>query len=169
MRAYHRLSLTPIFRRSGSSRPENIPNSSDGVNHQLLFTDLAPQAMHEHIDDIGLRIETVIKYVFEDHVLCAGPIWVAHQVFEQCEFARLQVDLQAAAPHLAREQIHGQIAYRQSGWFRGLGGAANERLDASQQLREGERLGKIVISAGLKPAHAVIHAGLGAQNEDWNA
>ena len=38
------------------------------------------------------------------------------------------------------------------------GAAAQQRFDARQQLRERERLGEIVIAAGLEPADAVIDA-----------
>ena len=39
--------------------------------------------MHEHINDIGLRIEAVIPNVFEDHRFGDGAGGVAHEIFEQ--------------------------------------------------------------------------------------
>ena len=59
--------------------------------------------MHQHIHHIGLRIETVIKNVFQDHGFGHRPAGVAHEVLEQRELARLQLDGLAAPPHLARE------------------------------------------------------------------
>ena len=90
---------------------------------------------------------------------------LAHEVFEQSELARLKFNLLAAAPHLAREQVHGQVAHRQARRLRGVRRAADERLDARQQFGEGERLCQIIVAAGLQAPHAVIHGGLGAEDQ----
>ena len=41
--------------------------------------------------------------------------------------------------------------------LRGGGRPAPERPDAGQQLREGERLGEVVVGAGVEAGHAVVH------------
>src|SRR3954463_16216870 len=101
MRAYHRLSRTPMLRRSASSRAKDITYPADGVNHRLVFIDFAAQPMHQHIDHVGLRVEAVVEDMLEDHRFRHWPIRVAHHVFDQSEFTRLQLDFLAAAPHLA--------------------------------------------------------------------
>ena len=50
-----------------------------------------------------------------------------------------------------------------------MGGAANEGLDAGQQLGEGEWLGQVIVAAGLEALDAVVHGGLGAEDEDGDA
>src|SRR2546423_14583420 len=108
MKAYQRLSRRPMFRRS-RSRPKNITNSSQRVDHSPIFINLAAQAMDEDINHIRLWIKAVIEDMPEDHGLGDRPIRLAHQILEQSEFARLVLNLFAAAPRLPREQIQRQI------------------------------------------------------------
>jgi hypothetical protein len=51
---------------------------------------------------------------------------------------------------------------------RGVRCAADERLEAGEQLREGEGLGEVIVAAGLESFHAVVHAGAGAEDEHWH-
>src|SRR5689334_22233038 len=102
MKAYQRLSRTPTFRRK-SSRPEDITNSSDGMDHSATFIDFAAQAMDEDIDDVGLGIETVVEDMLENHGFGHRAIGMAHQVFEQGKFARLQFDFFFGPVHFALE------------------------------------------------------------------
>src|SRR5262249_16927140 len=44
----------------------------------------------------------------------------------------------------------------------------DQRLDARQQLREGERLDEIVVAAALQTANAIVDRSSGAQNEHGN-
>src|SRR5258707_34878 len=101
MSAYQRLRRTPMLLWNGLSRPENIADSSYRMNHPLVFVQLAPQPMHEHIDNIGLWIEAVVENMFEDHRLGDGAAGVAHEVFQQRELARLQLDRLVGALHLS--------------------------------------------------------------------
>src|SRR2546430_16153733 len=98
--AYQRLSRTPIFQRKGSSRLEDIADSWNGMQHRLVRVRFAAQTVHQHVQYVGLGIEAVIEDVFEDHRFCDRPIGVAHEVFEQRELARLQLDALCAPSHL---------------------------------------------------------------------
>ena len=106
--------------------------------------------MHEHVHDVGLRIKTEIKNVLQDHGLGHDAVGVAHEVFQQRKFARLQFDGFAAAPHFAREQIEREVAGRQACRLGGLGRPPDQRLNARQQFGEGKRLGQVIIAAGLQ-------------------
>src|SRR5882672_8706608 len=123
--AYSRLRRTPMFRRRGSSRPENIANTSDCVNHRSILIELGTQSMHEHIYDVCLGIEAVIKNVFKDHGLGDRAISVAHEILEQGEFARLQLNSLAAPLHFAGKQIHSEVAHGEASGFGSLSGAPN--------------------------------------------
>src|SRR5258708_5649448 len=123
-----------MFRRKGSSRPENITNTSDRVNHRPLLINLAAQSMDQHIYDICLGIKTVIKNVFQDHGLRDRAISMAHQVLEQSEFAGLQLDFLARALDLASEQVHRKITHDEASGLRSLSRAPNQRLDTRQKL-----------------------------------
>src|ERR1039458_830912 len=122
MSAYNRLRRSPMFRRSGSSRPENITNSPDGVEHRPVLVHFAAQAMDEDIHDVGLRVEAVVEDMLQDHGLGDRAIGAAHEVFEQGELAWLQLNLLAPALDVARKEIERQVAHDEPGGFGGLGG-----------------------------------------------
>src|SRR5437868_4774084 len=181
--AYQSPSRTAMFRRNGSSRPENIPNSANSMDHRrILFRFaasalasrgrraaliyFAAQAMDEHVHDIGLRIEAIIKNVLEDHCLGHRPIGMAHEILQQGVLARLQLDQFAATPDFASNEVKCEIANGQTRWFGRLGRAPNERLNTRKQLRKGERLGKIIIATRLQAFYAVVNGGLGAEDQD---
>ena len=68
------------------------------MNHRAIFINLAAQAMDEDINHIRLWIKAVIEDMLEDHGLGDRPIRMAHQILEQSEFARLELDLFAGPP-----------------------------------------------------------------------
>src|ERR1700722_12022959 len=81
---------------------DNEASRADGV-------ELAPQVADLDVDDIGLRHEIEIPHVFEQHRPghdLAGP---AHEIFEQSEFPRQQIDRLAVAPDgpLNENHFHG--------------------------------------------------------------
>jgi hypothetical protein len=71
------------------------------MNHGFPLIDLGPKAVNEHIHYIRLRVEAVIKNMFEDHGLCDRAIGMAHQILKQRELPWLKFDAPAAAAHLA--------------------------------------------------------------------
>src|SRR5688500_445149 len=101
---YQTLSWNVSVRAQRSRSFKGIANSSRGLDERVVGIDLAAQAMHEHIDDVRLRIEAVIPNVLQDHRLGYDAARVAHQVFEQRELSRLEIDFLVAAPDFAREQ-----------------------------------------------------------------
>ncbi len=87
--------------------------------------------------------------VFEQHGARHHLAGVAHQVFEQPEFARLQVDLLAAAGRRCGPAgpVRGRrlraVVLTPSVPLR-----RRERIDARQQFGEGVGLGEIIVAAG---------------------
>jgi hypothetical protein len=81
---------------------------------------------------------------------------MAHEVLEEGELARRQVDRAPVAHHAPRRGVELQVADPKD---RGaLGGpAAHERAQARQQLGERERLGQVVVGAGVEPRDPVGH------------
>src|ERR1700736_3727055 len=66
----------------------------DQLGRKTLL-DLGAQAAQVRLDDIGTRIEVVVPHVLEQHRSRHHLTCVAHQIFEQPKFARLQRDLLA--------------------------------------------------------------------------
>src|SRR5690242_11990478 len=87
MNAYQSPSRTPTLRRVISIRPKDITNAANGVNEVLVGIHFAAHPMHEDIDDVRLWIKAVIKNVLENHGFGHHAVGIAHQVFEQGEFA----------------------------------------------------------------------------------
>src|SRR2546426_478447 len=113
MSAYQRLSRTPMFRRNRSSRPKDISNSADRVNHGaiLILIHLAAQPMDQNIHDICLRIEAVIENVFKNHRFRHWTIGVAHQVLEQGKLAWLKLYFFPPFLYFATEQIQRETPH----------------------------------------------------------
>jgi hypothetical protein len=131
----------------------------------VIRIDLAAQPVHEHIDDVCLRIETVIPDMLKDHRFGDDAAHVAHEIFEEGEFTRLQLDLLIAAADFAREQIEGEV---RDGKARGIAGRVerrNESLHARKKFGEREGFGEVIIAAGLQAFDTVVDAGLRAEDE----
>src|SRR5688500_11630374 len=87
---YQTLSWKVSVRAQRSRSFKGIANSSRRLDQSVVGIDLAAQPVDEHIDDVRLRIETVIPNVLQDHRLGDDAARVAHEIFEQGEFARLE-------------------------------------------------------------------------------
>src|SRR5712692_5850274 len=104
--AYHSPSRRPNARvKRGrelfSLSTKDVSNAADSVQEFLLERpiDLLAQAADEHVDHVGLRVEAVVPDVRQDHRLRDDVAGIAHQVLEQRELARAEIDRRAAARH----------------------------------------------------------------------
>jgi hypothetical protein len=90
---------------------------------------------------------------------------MAHQVLEEGELARRQIDRTPPARHAPRRGVELQVPDPKD---RGsLGGPApHERAQARQQLGERERLGQVVVGAGVEPRDPVGHRVARRKHED---
>src|SRR3984885_8548921 len=61
--------------------------------------ELAPQIADLHVDDIRLRHKVEIPNILEQHRPGHDLAWPAHEIFEQREFPRQQINRLAVAPH----------------------------------------------------------------------
>src|SRR4051812_5442981 len=151
MTAYQRARRKPSVCRRRSRHFEYIAHAPHRLDHLVVEVaiDLLAQTVDEDVDDIGARVEAVVPDVRQDHRLRDDPPGVAHQILEQGQLARAQLDL-APAPHrAARPEVEGEIADGQVRRGGRRGCAADQRLHAGEQLSEGERFDQVVIAAGL--------------------
>ena len=70
-----------------------------------------------HVDDVGLRIEMIVPDVLQQHGAGDDLAGMPHQIFEQAEFARLQLQFLSGAAHLVRQPIKLEIADAINGLF----------------------------------------------------
>ena len=109
-----------------------------------------------HVDDVGLRVEMIVPDIFEQHGAGHHLPGMAHQIFEQAEFARLQRDVASGAAHRMRQPVEFQIAGAVDRLGLARTGAAAQHLDAGEQFREGVGLGQVVVAAGAQAGDAVV-------------
>src|SRR5580704_10341569 len=108
--------------------------------------ELAPQVADLDVDDIGLRHEFEIPHILEQHRPGHDLARAAHEIFEQREFARQEIDRLAIAAHGPFDEIHLQSACLQSRYPR-IAAPAQQRFDPRRQLPDVERLYEIVVAA----------------------
>ena len=118
-----------------------------------------------NVDHVRLRIEMILPHAFEQHGAGDDLARMAHEIFEQAEFARLQVDVGLAALGGAGQKIEFEIAHLEPRLDGSRAAAAHQRIDAREQFHEGVRLRQIVVAAGLEPFHAIVHFGQRAQEQ----
>ena len=143
-----------VLVRSTEAIPDAAHRMDQGIG--LSVVDLAADASDIDVDDVRRRIEMQVPDVLQQH--CAGDdaAFVADQVLQELELTRQQRDLLAAPARITRDQVDGKIADAQNRFFSDRVAAAAERLQAREQLDEGERLDELVVAAGAQAAHAVI-------------
>ncbi|MNS97843.1 hypothetical protein D3C72_1321920 [compost metagenome] len=90
---------------------------------------------------------------------------MAHQVFEQTKFARLQGDLPVGARHAHGAHVEHQVGHLQLRRFGHGCGAPQQRFDARQQFIDGERFRQVIVAAAAQAAHALVDAGQGRQHQ----
>ncbi len=108
------------------------------------------------VDDVGLWVEVIIPNVFEQHRAGDDLLGVAHQIFEQLEFPRLQCNLPLTAGYPARHRIHVQVTDREGDLAVHALRTAIQRVQAGEQFAECKGLGQIIIAAAAQAANAVI-------------
>ena len=128
-------------------RAENVSHAAHRLDAFVVGIDLRAQTRHHDVDDVGLRIETVIPDVLEDHRLAHRAAGMAQEESEQGKLARLQVDRLAGTGDFARDEVERDVAGDELGRFGRRGGAADERLHAREQFGERERFCEIIVAA----------------------
>src|ERR1700732_3799347 len=90
-----------VFTKRLTAR-KDIANASDRLDGFLaaVFVHFVSQTTDEHINEIGLRVEAVIPDMFQNHGLRHDASGIAHQILEQGELARLQLNLFSRSCHL---------------------------------------------------------------------
>src|SRR6266487_1619167 len=110
--------------------------------------DLVAQVVDIDLDYIRRGLVIVAPDVLGDLVLAEYAPGIAHQIREQVEFLRGQLDRLIGAAGFVARQIEHELADHQL-IFRTVASAATERSHPSQQLLQRERLGQIVVGTGV--------------------
>src|SRR5215467_6419680 len=149
----------PTVRGARLKRSNDIANAADGVDHLVgeVGVDLRSQPRHEHLDDVGLRIEVEVPDVLQDHRLRQWSPRIAHQILEQRELAGLELDFLAAARNGTRQQIDDELAGRETGRLSRPTRSSHECVYPGHELGEDERLGHVVVTPGVETPNTIVH------------
>src|SRR5215471_6442542 len=146
---------------------ELVASAADGQQRAAAerAVDLAPEVARVDLDHVGIDRVVSVPDVLEQGGLghhLPGP---AHQVFQQRELPRGQLDFGLAAAHLPGTWVEGQVAGLQLGrpW---PGTAPEQGPQPGGQHHVGERLGEVVVRAQVEPVRLVVLPVLGGQDED---
>ena len=132
--------------------------------------ELLAQIAHVGLDDVAVAAEVVVPDVVEDLRLGQHVARVEHEVAQQVELGRGQVDRVAAAPHLVRALVELEIGEAQDAVVLGLvAGPPQDGVHAGDHLGQGERLGHVVVAADGQAGQLVLERVAGGEEEDGHA
>jgi hypothetical protein len=126
--------------------------------------DLVAQVADVDVHDVGAALVREIPDVLDQVRPGEGLAGPPHQLVQQRELLGRQRDAPLAPVHRAGRRVEHQVADVQlGGTFQGL--AAGQRPHPGQQFVQRERLGEIVVGAGVQAADLVEHGVAGGEHE----
>src|ERR1700677_809508 len=128
--------------------------------------ELAPQIADLHVDDIRLRHKVEIPNILEQHRPGDDLPGSAHEIFEQGEFPRQEINRLAVAPDAPFNEIHLQRANLQTREPR-VAAPAQERFDSRTEFTNVERLDQIIVAAGFQSVDAIVDRRQRADHQGW--
>src|SRR5436305_11323811 len=89
------------------SSTDHVSGPADRLQHRLVETlvDLGSEPRDMDVDDVGLRVEMIVPDILEQHRAGDDVAGIAHQIFKQLEFARLERDRLAGAADGAGQEV----------------------------------------------------------------
>jgi hypothetical protein len=132
---------------------------------------VAAQIEHSHVDGVGRAHVLVTPDVAQQLLSTQGALRIAHEVHEQIERGRSQLESPLAAERLARVEVRAHVAVHQGAAARA---GRVERLTAQlrahprQELVDVERLHQVVIRARVEPRDAIAERVARGEHQDWH-
>jgi hypothetical protein len=130
--------------------------------------DLPAQPVHVHFDRVRHRVVILVPDMFRQLGTSHDPLGIARQILEHRVLLRREPDLALAARRRAPPRVHHEVADAE---LRGqqLGQPSEQCAQSRVQLLERERLGEIVVRAGIEAGNAVRHPVPRGQHENGHA
>src|SRR4051812_29842858 len=95
-----------LVRSRSAGRTEHVSSIANGLEQRrAMAIDLAAQVADMDIDRVRAVVEPISPDLFEDHAARQHLALVPDQIFEQLPFAGQQIEVGAAAPRGARDQV----------------------------------------------------------------
>src|SRR5690242_5346039 len=149
---------------------QHVADAADGVEERSRPTavELTPHAGDQHVYRVADRIEVVIPHVGQDLGAAQHPARVSEQVLDQGVLAGAQLDRCPAPTYLPGGYLELEIGEAE-GCTERTGGPARERAETGQQLLHVERLGQVVVGAGVEARHPIVERVPGGEHDDRGA
>src|SRR5436305_14944787 len=98
-----------------------VSHAADSVNQLSVkgFIDFRSQSAEVCLNNIRLGVEMKLPNMFQQHRMSHHAVGIAHQIFEQTELPRKQLDGPPAAHYPATDQVHLKISYPEHRHFIG--------------------------------------------------
>ena len=137
---------------------QHVAHAAHGLDQARLAAGLGLLAQVADIDlqHVVLTAEIVAPHFLQDLLAAQHLAGVAQQVVQQIVLLGSQAERAVAAPGLARHRVEAQVGIGQRFIPGEDGGAAQQRMDARQQLGRRKRLDQIVVRAGFQPLDTVF-------------
>src|SRR3954452_12605746 len=168
-RARVRRRTTPSCARGSERSPRCVqdePHAAHGPDQ--WSPELAAQVADVDVDDVGGPLVVGIPDVIEQPRAADQLARMAGEVLEDRELASGQLDRGPADGDQVPGRVDDKLADAQL--RRALGGpAADQRAYAREQLPEVERLGQVVVGAGVEPADAIADPDARGEHEYGHA
>ena len=106
------------------------------------------------VDGARLDIDVLAPHRVEQLLAREDAAGMLHEMAQQAELGRAEMDRLAGARHAMRHQVHHDVGVAQRLVGQRRPDAAQHGADARDQLGRRERLGDVVVGAGVEAAHA---------------
>ena len=131
---------------------EAVAEAADGGDD--VGAELLADAGDEHFDGVRIAVEILVVDMLDQLGAADHLALVVHQIGQELIFLRGQLHRLAGLGHLARARVEADVAGDQLG--AGIARrAADQRAQAGDQLLGLERLGEIIVGAGIEPRDLV--------------
>src|SRR3954454_22589704 len=146
---------------------EDVARAADRVQQARLPArlELAAQVGDEDLDGVRLRERVVAPDLVEQALARDDDALVAHQVLEQLELARGELDVALRAAHLVGVGVELEVAGHQRGGA-ARRAAAQQRAQAGKELLALEGLDEVVVGARVQALDARLQGVAGGEHED---
>jgi hypothetical protein len=143
--------------RGGVDTVAETADRFDQIDAELLA-----QAADKNLDRIGVAVKILIVEMFRQFGARDHLVGMVHEIFQHLVFMGGELDRIAIDGHTAGAQIE---AHRPADKLVGgmAGGATHERADAGQHFLDVERLGDVIVGAGIDALDLVGPAVAGGQ------
>src|ERR1700732_3271714 len=150
---------------------QTVTDATNRVQQRMIeaLVDLLPQPADMDVDNIGLRIEMIVPDMLKQHRTGNHMAGVAHQAFQQSEFARQHLDRFARTLDGPRQQIELEICDLQLCRSRWPDAPSQQRLQTGEQLAKGEGLDQVVVAARAQTFDSVIDTAERAEDQGRGA